>query len=238
MAKRPGINVNILDIDKGFKNILKEARKWNTPRKPHVKVGIQGKSALDHKKAKDANGIEYTPLGAPTVVDIATMHEYGGENGRPPERSFLRATMNQNQQKYVAAAQALLGEVLAGKLTTEVALKRLGLLIETDVKNRILAGIAPELAPSTILRKNRRQIAKAAATIFSMERKVEERTYKNRLKGSKETGKLTASELKKENAAAELIMSGGKSTALIDTGQMFNSIISVVDMGKGQPEEG
>lgn len=227
MAKTK-FNVNINDKDLGFKKIMAEVKKLRA--KPYVKMGVQGKSALEKKKSSDG-GVQFTSLKAPTVVDIATMHEFGGEskNGaaQPPERSFMRSTFEKNKEKYVAAAEKIKDQILSGKLTTEKGLRILGLMMERDVKNAIRAGIAPPLADSTLRKKNSAAIGKAEATVSKMEA-----TYRAK-------GKLTKAQKGSLNKASDTILTGGKSVALIDTGQMINSIRSVVEMNMagGKKEE-
>lgn len=147
MARRPNITVTVRDRLNTWKKISAELKK--AKRRPHVKIGIQGRSALDKKTGKSESGAKFVPLGAATLVDIATMHEFGGDPG-PPERSYLRATMDANKEKYIALTDKLRSEIVQGKMTLKKALTILGMTIVKDVKLYIRAGIAPALAQSTI----------------------------------------------------------------------------------------
>lgn len=226
---RPKIKLDITEKDLGWAHIKKEMAKM--AKKPFVKVGYQGESGV--KKHQDPKTVGPPPPNVPTVVDIATFHEFGTED--IPERSHLRATMDRNAAKYQSTMADLKDKILdaSSGVTTEKALGLMGQMATGDVKAYIRGGIDPALAESTIRRKNRRQIAKAEGTLNALADKLNNRDYKNALrKGGRGrgTGKLTAAERKRENSASELVMTGGKSTPLIDTAQMINALHYKVDM--------
>lgn len=134
MAKHVVRPPRIVDRDLGYKRIAKTL----AVRQPHVEVGVMGDE-------------EYP--GGLTTAAVAVMHEFGGEEGNPPERSFLRSTVDENRDKYVAILRKFAELVLLGAIPAQIALGRFGLVVVADIKQTIRDGIPPELAPSTIARK-------------------------------------------------------------------------------------
>lgn len=126
----------------------------------------------DNRKAYDevvksvlgvASGIEFefgifgekggdeTREGGLTVVEIATVHEFGG--GHVPERSFLRAFVEQYEADLRELLRRLLLGVTQGIMTRDEALERFGVFVVNKIKERIAAGIEPALAESTLASK-------------------------------------------------------------------------------------
>lgn len=137
----------VSDKDFGFKKIMAEVKKME--QKPFVKVGVQGADAAATKQVRNADGT-ITAVNGITVVEIANFHEYGLG---VPERSFIRATLDENRQKYVAMVNDLTNEIWSGRLQTFPALGILGQKIVSDMKLRITNGIPPPLAQATIDKK-------------------------------------------------------------------------------------
>ncbi len=109
--------------------------------KKEVVVGVMGSEAsADH--------------GGLTNIQIATFHEFGTE--KIPERSFLRATLDEKRAELSKIAVQELGAVIKGERDLVTALRRFGLRIETAVRDRIRAGIAPGLKDSTIQAKKKK----------------------------------------------------------------------------------
>lgn len=121
------------ETDYGFKGIIKELRKLE--KKPYVKIGYpENKSSTN----ADKEGNEFV-----TVLDVALWHEFGTVN--MPERSFVRASFDQNQKKYEKLNRELLVKIYSGNMTVEKALDILGLTIENDIKTFIKSGeVSPE----------------------------------------------------------------------------------------------
>jgi len=115
-----------------------------------VKVGVQGQqAAANHQDSRL------------TVAQIANVHEFGMTIVQPkmrrtiviPERSFLRATIDQYREA-IARRQVLLTQgYLLGKFALEPAMELLGQYVVGLIKQRIANGIAPPNKPSTIARK-------------------------------------------------------------------------------------
>ena len=101
------------------------------------------------KKARIVRKVEKrTPY---SLLQVAIVHEFGG--GHVPARSFIRATIDEKRAEIQAEQLKAARAVVAGKVTPEVALQRLGAFVVGLVQARIAAGIAPPLAPSTLRKK-------------------------------------------------------------------------------------
>ena len=129
--------LTIIDRDAGLKKLLRETL---IPGRTNVTVGVQ------------ADIGDQQHVGSKlTVLDIATIHEFG--LGNNPERSFIRATFDENQEQNLELIYRLAQLVVDGKLTREQALNQLGLRFQAQVIDRINSNIPPPLAPATIKRK-------------------------------------------------------------------------------------
>lgn len=105
---------------------------------PHVAVGI-----LQDKPVSDGF----------SILDLATVHEFGSKNGRIPQRSFIRSTCDAGQQKYIKLMAKLQGMYIHGKIALKQALSMIGSVVEKDIVQTINRGLEPALKPSTIKRK-------------------------------------------------------------------------------------
>lgn len=105
-----------------------------------VLVGIQGKEA----QASHEEGARET------VGEIASRHELGLG---VPERSWLRAWVDENQKTIREDLRKVMRQVLRGKMTKEQGVEILGLKYVGAIQTRISNGIQPANAPSTIARK-------------------------------------------------------------------------------------
>lgn len=123
----------IVDNDKGYKELVKRCSMADRV----IDVGILEADA----EKRDGN------KGA-SIVDVATWAEFG--TATEPERSFLRAFFDQENERCREALAKLLAKVADGKLTQEQALDQFGLWAVGQIQKRIAEGIAPENAPSTI----------------------------------------------------------------------------------------
>ncbi len=133
----------VIDKDRGWKRIAEEFRKAS--QQPFVKVGFVGSSG----EATHKNSTE-------TVASIAADHEYGSDDGRIPERSFIRGTLIKESGKVQSAIDQLLKNVIFQKIDVQGALGRLGVFAVSLIKDRIVnEHIPPPLAQSTIAAKTR-----------------------------------------------------------------------------------
>jgi phage gpG-like protein len=138
----------VTDLDKGWKALKDHVIKLSQ-NGAYVQVGVVGREAAAlHKKS------------SLTVAQIATIHEFGatfrGKHGnliRIPERSFLRATVDEYSGAIQQRATAFGRGVVLMKFTPTQAMSLLGEYVVGLIKQRIANGIAPANAPSTIARK-------------------------------------------------------------------------------------
>jgi hypothetical protein len=133
---------DVEEIDRGLKKLNAGLRKA-AGEKHVVDIGILG---------SEAAAAHPTGEGL-TNVEIGSIHEFGGANDRPPERSFLRSTMDKGRKKYERLVQRGMKLVYEGKLDIETALGLAGAAAAGDIDKAIRAGIAPPLAESTIIKK-------------------------------------------------------------------------------------
>jgi phage gpG-like protein len=141
--------VNVKVIDHGWEAIKHRVRALRDQRAV-CKVGVQGaEAAANHQDSRL------------TVAQIANVHEFGKTIHQPrtgrtiviPERSFLRATIDQYQDA-IARRQVLLGQgYVLGKFALKPAMELLGQYVVGLIKQRMANGIPPPNSPWTIARK-------------------------------------------------------------------------------------
>lgn len=129
--------MSVQDKDQGYKALLVRAQDL---KRSQIAVGIT-----------EAAGDKPHGDGQLTILDIATFHEFG--TGNIPERSFLRAWFDENQEQAKEWVERVTKLVVEGKLTKEKALNLLGLKFVNEIQQRMANGIPPPLAPATIARK-------------------------------------------------------------------------------------
>lgn len=88
--------------------------------------------------------------GTPMLV-IAYVHEFGTEF--IPERSYLRAGFDENQDKIQEEFEYLLGQVLDLKLSGKAALELIGASVTTKIQKYLVDLKIPPLKPATIKAK-------------------------------------------------------------------------------------
>lgn len=155
--------------DHGAKALLARARALSGGRR--VRVGVladatkreepasqRGKhSPKARTRAKVARRATEAAVGGRekySLLQVAIVHEFGG--GHVPARSFIRATIDEKKAEIRAEQEKALRAVLAGTVTEEAALQRLGAFVVGLMQARIVAGIAPPLAASTLKKKGRK----------------------------------------------------------------------------------
>ena len=119
----------VRDIDHGWQKTLAELKK-----SARVRVGILGDAGSDE-------------------VMIAAVQEFGSTDGRVPQRSFLRATIDEQRESLLNKFENLLRSAAQGKQTTEQATAKFGMLVVSAVREKIRGRIAPANKPATIKRK-------------------------------------------------------------------------------------
>lgn len=130
--------VKTKEIDLGYNRILKEIDKLK--KKPYAKIGL-----LANLGKHDNSDL--------TVVQIGAIHEFGSEDGKTPERSYLRSTHDEKIKEWHKLAKKLQAKIYLGKISVEDALRIMGEQGVIDVKNKIRKGPFIPLAQVTIDRK-------------------------------------------------------------------------------------
>ena len=128
----------VTDKDRGWKTILKNARKASDAN--YAAVGVIGTGA-----AENHDGI--------TNAELASVHEYGTLDGRIPERSFIRATIDEQRDAYRKLAKTLSEKIIDGKLVKTQALDLLGVRAVADIVRKIRSGLEPDITDVTKDRK-------------------------------------------------------------------------------------
>lgn len=134
------MKVKTTDKAKVFRRIEKRFGEMNDL---HIVVGVpKGAKARDDDEA--------------TMAQVAFYNEFGVKKpgkGSIPERSFLRATVDENSRKYTKMYEKLMGAVLEGKIDVKRAMGLLGEMAKADVQKKIRSGVPPVNASSTIRQK-------------------------------------------------------------------------------------
>lgn len=126
---------SVRDIDRGYK---KFRRNLSGPGATAL-VGVQGQKADDSHTDSEMS-----------VGEIASIHELGLG---VPERSWLRAWVDENETQIQDDLRAAMRQVILGKFTKDQAISILAIKYVGEMQARIAAGIEPPNAPSTIARK-------------------------------------------------------------------------------------
>lgn len=89
-----------------------------------------------------------------SIVEIATIHEFGAPRANIPSRSFLRFTARERREDMVQVLARFARGIIADKMTPHQALDRLGLWFANAVKASIRKRlIYQNLSPRTVARK-------------------------------------------------------------------------------------
>jgi len=140
---KSGLTASLVSKDRGMLG-LAEMVKGMAKAGRAALVGVQGEKGAE---ARD-EGL--------TNAGLATIHEFGASNNRPPERSFLRSTFDENQQDYQKELDQIGKDFFDGKLSpprVDGELLLLGEKYRGDIIEKIRSGIPPPLAESTIEEK-------------------------------------------------------------------------------------
>jgi hypothetical protein len=123
--------VSVRDQDRGYGALVDRIFTMGSPK---ISVGIH----------EADGGHEHEGL---SVVALAAIHEFGIG---VPERSFIRAWFDENEERAKEALRRLLVSVIEGKRKPDQALELFALWAVGEIQARIARGIAPALAESTI----------------------------------------------------------------------------------------
>lgn len=123
----------------------------------HRKLTSQGKAlevALKHLDGLEGKvgwfrDSKYEDTGE-YVAAVAAQNEYGNPNKHIPARPFMRPTIREQQNKWLALAAKLSAQVLEGKMYAHDAMETIAVQAESDVIRKIKSIYEPALAQRTI----------------------------------------------------------------------------------------
>ena len=128
----------IIERDRGFKRIMRAIHAAKG--KSHVSVGI-----LQNEEKHE---------GSPyTVAEIAAVHEFGSDDGKIPQRSFIRSTYDEQLQQNIKLVQALQKDVLLGKRSKQNALAYIGEVVSKQMVEKINSRTLTPLKSKTAKQK-------------------------------------------------------------------------------------
>ena len=130
--------MSVIDRDMGYRDLL--AAFATLADEPYVTVGIH----------EDVGGYKAADDGA-TVAEYATYNEFGMG---VPERSFLRSTVDQEQDEIAARLTQAITDQIDGRRPMRQGLSRLGAYTVGRVKMTIRDLDTPPNAPATIAKKD------------------------------------------------------------------------------------
>ena len=134
----------IKDTDRGFKKLLRQIE--GASRNRGVTVGIH--SGEGGKRCK----------GGGTVVDVGSVHEFG--LGDMPERSFIRAWVDQDKQELRDDERKLALSIVRGQNTAEIALEKMGMVFAAKAQKFIADNrVRPDILEAT-------KVAKKSSTVL------------------------------------------------------------------------
>lgn len=122
----------LVDKDLGYNALMNDVKKLDG--EPFVKVGVLGKSGSE-------------------LATYAGANEFGTRDGRIPERSFIRSTMDQIRFVLFQQAGRYLDQITAGTMSPKQALGLMGEFVRARIVVKITTLQDPPNAPSTIAQK-------------------------------------------------------------------------------------
>jgi hypothetical protein len=134
-----GASLKLVDTDHGWEELKREVARMADH---HVLVGVQG--------AEAAANYQGTGL---TIAQIGSVHEFGRPAINIPERSFIRAGIDEHRERILNRCTRMAAGIMGRVITVEQALGLLGEYTVGLLKARIARGIEPPNRPSTIRRK-------------------------------------------------------------------------------------
>ena len=126
------INVDV----PGFEGILKKLQE--------MQEGLQTNNAILVGLPSETGTKEH-PNSKLNNATIGAIHEFGAPEKNIPERSFLRAGLDQNKKTLTKATEKMLHNVLEGRINSEQGMNVVGGLAAAGIKKYMAEGIAPPL---------------------------------------------------------------------------------------------
>lgn len=166
-------NATIKDVDLGMAGLLREFQSIKDNAN-HVDIGIQSDEseqliiiAAANEFGAEINHPGGTSYGYRTKKDASSGKVSFLKRGKGymeigvtkphkiiiPARSYIRSTVDENEDKYFKDSESLSKQMLDQKIDKHQALTLMGQTIEADIKNKIISVKEPPNAPSTIRKK-------------------------------------------------------------------------------------
>jgi hypothetical protein len=147
------------DNDKGWKKLLEALPELANQ---SVKIGVQSDAGINAKKGK-----------AVKIVDYAIYNELGTR--RIPSRPFVSSTTDEKKNAWYAEMDKAINAALLGRLHPSAIMKRVGLMAQNDIQEKITTLSRPPNAPSTIkLKKSSNPLIDSGLLRRSIRFKVEQ----------------------------------------------------------------
>lgn len=142
----------VTDRDKGYADLRRALAAVGRIR---VVVGIRGTNGAKKgtRTRTRADGTETTKADSIDLVGIASVHEYGTDDGHVPARPYLGPTIDNNRARYVDQLEEAVGAAVDGTTDIDTGLGILGLRVAGDTQQTINTMTDPPLADRTILEK-------------------------------------------------------------------------------------
>lgn len=128
----------VVDRDRGYKKTVKAITKIKDGKEAKITVGIHD----------DAGG----HAAGMTVLQVASINEFGGSGGNPPARPFIRSWADQNEGANLDLIRLSQENVVKGQ-DQQQALEQVTAVFVASIRAHITQGIPPPNADSTIARK-------------------------------------------------------------------------------------
>ena len=133
----------VTDADRGAKAMAARLRELAASKRT-VRVGI-----LSDAPKKEREG----GTGRYSLVEVAAAHEFGAPDAGIPQRSFIRATVDEKRGEIEQLQRSLAVQFVEGKIASDQLLARLGAKVAAMVQTRIASNIPPPLSEETIAKK-------------------------------------------------------------------------------------
>lgn len=151
------LQIGIFGEDDSFIQMIAGVHEFGVTIRPHGKyLTIPTKEAGD-RKARDISGL-FKPKGK-NILAVAdkkgnlTVMFHLKEEVNIPERSFLRSTFDENNEKWGNLFENWIDNLIQGELSADQVYQRLGAVIQGDIQLKIRDLDTPPNAPATIARK-------------------------------------------------------------------------------------
>lgn len=123
-------------IDRGYQKIIRQTLELD---RQDIFVGIPA--------SKDE------PRDGSSMVMIAAVNEFGSMDGRIPQRSYLRSTLEEKKDEIIRTLESAYKGVADLRLKASDARSLVGLKVSSLVRQKIVAIRTPPNAPATIRKK-------------------------------------------------------------------------------------